>query len=347
MWHTLPYPVLKRFFKNDSRYDQWLQTDLLLESAPEISVPKMEFYKNELQSKIAKVEQSKISLDRAVQNTHDDEIILDELSQVLLTHDVFAPANFEWSSTQGIISESISLVIFIILIILIGLIIKVHQLAAIVATLAQTIPPVASQILGATRAPIRFEFIPQPDPNGGNTPRFLSLSYIDDRLQYFIFLLIVLIAALYLLRRTYYSVARRCLCNKHGSIILQCVHRELCINFSWIRVPSSPANYTFSSQGPLTDLQIHGHIHPFITFSFPGFSAIQKFTNERLEISTSLPIPFLQAIFLRYMLNRPDQSQFHFYVLSQYRGVEYALPINDLSPPPNEAIYSIIPQEYP
>src|SRR6266496_1710069 len=345
LYHTVPYPILRRFLRNDTRFDEWLQTTTLLEAAPQIDLPKMSFFENEMKNKVAKVEQSAISLDRAVQSVHDDSIVMSELSEVILTHDIFSPSDFQWTSPQGIISEVSSIIILIIFITLAYLLVRTHKLAAIVATLSPTLPRVEAQIFGATQAPIRFEFIQHSDSSDGIKSSFLSLTYIDDRLQYFIFLLICLIIALYFLRRLYFQVIRRCLCNMHGSVILQCVHKELCVNFDWNRVPSSPADYQFSSQGPLSNLKIEGYLFPVLSFSFPGFQAVQRHTHEIIEPPTNFRVPFFQALFLRFILSRPDQNHFYIYPLSQFRHTQYALHINDLSPPPIEAIYSTVPEQ--
>ncbi len=344
--HSFPLPVLRKFLANNTNYDDILKTELLLESAPVFNTPRFQFFSNDITNKIAAVDKSKIDLDRAVQSVITDDVVISELGQLMLTENLFAPFDFNWSAPQSIVSEISSIAILIILIVLIYLVIKLHRLAALVTVLSQSLPRTQAQLVGLTKAPIRFELAPNEDMTSlDKNPTFLSFNYIDEKLQYIIFILIVFILVLYFLRKMYYKIVRKCFCNRHGTIVLQCVYQEICLNITLIRLESSPVDYTYSTTGTLSEIHVEGYFHPHLKFSYPNFQATHKYTHQSTPIATTIAIPIIQALLLRFMLAKVDQTLFHAYPLTQFQGVQYALPINELSPSPpdrTEPIYATV-----
>src|SRR2546425_13262123 len=129
-------PLLIQFFSNDSLNDIKGCTQYV--DAPNLQLPKFQFYETSLTKTFSKDEKQKVNLEKAVQSVKNDKIIVNGLSEAIVLGKVSTYVNF-WITSPGIVTIITTIVGILSILANLYLLNKIRYLLIAVAVLKTAI----------------------------------------------------------------------------------------------------------------------------------------------------------------------------------------------------------------
>ena len=137
-------PLLMQFFTNDSLKD--IKGYTQYGEAPNLQLPKFQFYETSLTKTLSKDEKMKVNLEKAVQSVKNDKVIVNGLSEAIVLGKVSSYVNF-WITTPGIVTIITAMVGILSILANLYLLNKIRYLLIAVAILKTAVVKTHANVL--------------------------------------------------------------------------------------------------------------------------------------------------------------------------------------------------------
>jgi len=339
--YTLPLPLLKKVYSENESFDQILATQSLLPVVPTYNFPKMAFFRHEMQEKIASLEKSKIPIQTAVARMKENKVVLETLTQAIVTGELQTVDLSFWITPQGALVQTSIILIGLLLALNAYFIFKMRSISIALLLLQQHITDTKAQSTTNNPSPLEFNFFPKNAQTQENTSIF-SFTEIENKMEYFVIIIIAITLGLYFIKRLLKKIKKHCDLTLHSYLVIQCTYNSMTLYIKWLKLFNRPEEYFYESMGPMSNLKIDGWYKPMLSFDFVGFRVTHKLTQVTQNPATTFQVSIFQAAILKYFLTR-DKKLFYFFPIHTFENSKFAMTINNLKPLPIETAPNVNP----
>jgi len=298
--------ILQHFFDNETLKTMNGQT-LLIEE-PKISLPPFKFFEHKISEKFAQDKKIKIDLEKAAEAVRTDGVILNSLSEAIVTGSIITVSDSFWFSTAGFVVEVSGGVILMLFLNVCYLLFRVRQLAITVLVLQAHILKVQAD------QPVIFNYFNQGRESVGtnsteassSSPLHTIIVYTTIKLWPYVLACLVGIALiLFLSHKVWKNMCRKLELNMRFDFMLEFSANQRSIFVPLAHLYGNPADFRVAAEDFIRDIRIEGFLCPKLKFIWETLYLTDRATGEKFTIKTSHNLAWRQAYGLRKKLLRP------------------------------------------
>lgn len=302
--HLTNLAVLLNFFGNDTL--QLIQGDTLLYEEAQISLPPLRFFEHKINEKVAQDRKLKIDLMKASEAIKTDGIILNGLSEAIVTGEVKTGEAF-WTSIPGFVSEINSAIILLLIFNVCYLLFRVRKLSITVMVL-QT-----NALKTHADQPLVFNYFKSIDSltntsSIADSSSALHTIIIQTTERLWPYLLVCFIGVTLMLFTGYKIWKHTCKqseINIKFSMMLEINSNQRSVFVKILDLFGQPQDFRVTAEDFIRDLKVEGCILPKLKFIWETVCLTDQVTGEEFRIKLSHPLTWKQASTLRQKLSRP------------------------------------------
>lgn len=281
---------------------------------PELKLPSYSFYANALSKNFAESEKVKISLQKASLAIKNDEEIVQNLGQAILTGKLEIETNY-FLSTPGIITEILATLVIILILNNLYINFKIKQLLLTVSILQSRITETESvdQII--------LDFYKESKHKLNASVEDTLLSVYSQDVTFSIvnsialYVILILIVAFAILKVTSFYKRKRLLNSCELFLLFQTGNEYKYFPFMQISQPFE--DLVIQSQKQMKNVRILGKWYPKIFFEW-DLKIFNKFSKQDLFIPKSIPIPKLEIGWMQKVLKQPFNVMLVYDIVNQF-----------------------------
>lgn len=271
--HPVNLALLQHFF--DKSYVKNILADTNFRTALNITIPKLKLYEHEMSNVLAADTKAHLSLSKMAAVAKKDEVIFQSLTEPLLENQI--QLSSDWPDMNDILLLGTMGVTVLLMILLFYTFFKVRKLSTALLVLQQ-VQQVKSL---STTVP---NFIYKPKTIAPQLSQSLSLDLKWEHANFVLLFFILLFIVVYILKKF-------CKTQKRSTICLEISNGEKCVLLDIAQLSRCPSSYHINVPASISDFYIEGHCMSYkLTVSWPGFSIVDKQSEETTLVTSAIPV---------------------------------------------------------
>jgi len=303
----------------------------LLQEEAQISLPPLKFFEHEITERFAADKKIKIDLAKASDAIKTNGVILNSLSEAIITGDVRTDGTF-WYSIPGVVSEVSSGVLLLLILNTCYLLFRVRKLSITVMVLQN------NMLKTHSAQPLAFNYFSQISSKSNeswttdpDSPLHTVIVQTTEKIWPYLLVCFVGVA---LMMAVCYKIWKR-MCkrldlNLQFSMMLEFSSNQRSVFVKVMELFGQPQDFRITAEDFIRDIKVEGCIFPKLKFIWETVNINDRVTQENFKIKTSHALTWRHARALRAKLSRP------YIVLPVFvrNGQMMRIEVVDLTAPP-------------
>jgi hypothetical protein len=300
--HITNLALLQKIFSDQEL--SILRGDTFLDFPVEVKMPNFTFFSHEISDKLAQDNKHKINMDKAIQALKRDEIILNTVSDAIITGDVQIDQIDFFISWPGIL-----LIVFCILVLLLFvntfyLLFKIRKLSIMLAVLQTAVLKVNAQTVQAPN--LILNYFTTVSTNNTNLQIHRVVVETTTSIWMYAITTIVGISILsFVIYKVWNKTCKNVLLSSKFAIYLQFITAQNTIFVQVCELQGLLQDFMLTAESYITNIHITGHIIPKLNFSWPSLQIKDIVTGQIITLKETHNLNLLTAIQLKRIVSSP------------------------------------------